>query len=182
MKKIALLILLLILEKPLWAQDAHSFINQLTGEWSGTLYIYTAAHQLVDSAHADIKIEGRASKALNDYWLWQTTYNSTQYGKIVKDYRLLRDSVQFRYLLDENNGILLPAYLLGNSLTMRYDVSGQWYHVSYRQEQDLLIYEVYYGSSKPISTHENRTEQAVYSITGLEAQGLQRVIFKRKKP
>lgn len=65
-------------------------------------------------------------------WTWQITY-AGEAGKSVRDYELVAiDESKGLYVLDEKNGIKLPATLFEDSLHFHFTVSGQTLWSRYR--------------------------------------------------
>lgn len=168
------------------AQHIHQQIRNMEGVWAGTLLIYQAEKGLVDSAKIELNIIPISyNKPDNREWKWQTIFESTKYGKITKDYLLKahQDSA-YRYNLDEQNGILLPSFLLGSALYTRYELAPQdWYMSCYELLPDgfTLRYEVVFGTNTPKTKHQSTVGTQTYTILGLGTSGSQRAYLTRKK-
>ncbi len=90
-----------------------------------------------------------------DRWTWQITYNGAA-GKSVRDYELVAiDESKGRYVLDEKNGIKLPATLFEDSLHFHFTVSGQTLWSRYRlvtKDETVIEYEMVTASGQDAKT------------------------------
>ena len=90
-----------------------------------------------------------------DRWTWQITYTAGA-GKSVRDYELVAiDESKGRYVLDEKNGIKLPATLFEDSLHFHFTVSGQTLWSRYRlvtKDETVIEYEMVTASGQDAKT------------------------------
>ena len=148
---------------PLHAQT--SFPDEYLGVWRGTLYIFSQG-VLQDSVQTQMTV---ATTADSSAWTWKTEYFMPK-APVVKDYVLKQtDAEQHEYVLDEGDGIVLNAYLLGDQLLSTFEVQGALLTSRYRREGDRLIFEI--TSGKPLSTTQGVTSYSVIS--------LQRAVLRR---
>ncbi|MCU0714136.1 MAG: hypothetical protein MUC43_18930 [Pirellula sp.] len=88
-------------------------------------------------------------------WTWQITYTGAA-GKSVRDYELVAiDESKGLYVLDEKNGIKLPATLFEDSLHFHFAVSGQTLWSRYRivtNGETSIEYELVTAASQDATT------------------------------
>jgi hypothetical protein len=88
-------------------------------------------------------------------WTWQITYTGAA-GKSVRDYELVAiDESKGLYVLDEKNGIKLPATLFEDSLHFHFAVSGQTLWSRYRivtKGETCIEYELVTAASQSEKT------------------------------
>jgi hypothetical protein len=88
-------------------------------------------------------------------WTWQITY-AGEAGKSVRDYELVAiDESKGWYVLDEKNGIKLPATLFEDSLHFHFAVSGQTLWSRYRivtNGETCIEYELVTAASQSAKT------------------------------
>ncbi len=66
-----------------------------------------------------------APTGIDGVYDWTIIYRSEDFGEQVRPYSMLRDGAPGRYVLDENNGILITNYLFANGIMMsEFDVPG----------------------------------------------------------
>lgn len=99
---------------------------------------------------------------------WKITYRGAQ-GESVRDYQLLADKNKAgHYVIDEGNGIRIPATLLGNTLQSHFSIGGQTIWTCYELvngEPNSLVFELVTADDKQpvMSGGEKDTPQ----VTGL---------------
>lgn len=88
-------------------------------------------------------------------WTWQITYTGAA-GKSVRDYELVAiDETKGLYVLDEKNGIKLPATLFEDSLHFHFAVAGQTLWSRYRivtTSETFIEYELVTAASQDAKT------------------------------
>lgn len=165
MKQVFIFFTLVLLSFPISGQSY--FPDQCTGVWEGQMTIY-AEGVAVDSVAVKMTIE-KVSDSL--IWNWKTEYISEKYP-ITKDYKLiLEDPSSNKYLLDENNGIFLYAYVFGNKMYSNFEVQGTYLSSVYTLQGDELIFEITSGKDIGMTGNDIRN----FSIINL-----QQSILKRK--
>lgn len=135
-------------------------IDSWTGNWAGELIIYSApGYEKINSVHMELHISKTDSAGIYN---WHIIYRDS-----TKDHRkyLLRtiDESKGKYLIDERDGIMLEADLLGNKLISRFIVQGSLIDIAYEQESDRIIFEVFAGSETPESTSGSTAENIIVS-------------------
>ena len=121
------------------------------GKWSGE-----ATNELAgkDKQNFSVQLFVSPGKSPNR-WNWQITYTGAA-GKSVRDYELVAvDESKGQYVLDEKNGIQLPATLFEDSLHFHFSVSGQTLWSRYRlltKEKTVIEYELVTASSQDAKT------------------------------
>ena len=165
MKQVLIFFILLLFTFPISGQNY--FPDQCTGVWEGLMTIY-ANGEAKDSVPVKMTIEKVPDTLI---WKWKTEYLSEKYP-ITKDYKLvLEDPTSNRYLLDENNGIFLYAYVYGNKMYSNFEVEGTYINSVYILNGDELIFEITSGKESGMTTNDIRK----FSILNL-----QQSILKRK--
>lgn len=78
-------------------------------------------------------------------WSYKTTFNSTRYGVIVKDYLLVRKTANNStdFILDEQNGILMDMTYMNGTLYGMYEVLGQLYITTGRMINGQLYLDLF---------------------------------------
>lgn len=149
-------------------------IDEWIGNWAGELIIYSApGYDKIKSMHMELHISKSDSAGLYN---WHIIY-----GDSSKDHRkyLLRtiDAVNGKYEIDEKDGILLGAEMLGNKLICRFIVQGSLIDITYELENDKLIFEVFAGSDTPVrsttGSEENITVNS-FMVTNYQKAFLQK--------
>lgn len=119
------------------------------GMWTGEMLITAATAKSVNSPQR-VPISLRIEPIENSRELtWMVTYDPAG-KKLVKDYRLQTvDAASGRFQIDEQNGIVLPARLVGNVMYCLFEVDGQYLTARYEQRDETLLFEV--TSAKPLA-------------------------------
>jgi hypothetical protein len=117
----------------LWAQR---FPEDWSGTWKGKLEIFQKS-KVVQRIDLTLTI---APTDTAGRWKWQIQYQ----GQDVRDYRLIAtpDTAQGKWVIDEQDGIILDLQRNGNVLTSIFEVDSLWLVV--REElvsQDILTME-----------------------------------------
>lgn len=110
------------------------------GRWSGTMRVITPRGER-DPVSLDFEIGPRDE---GEAWTWKLTYGRRGEGPIVvKDYLLVPDAeVPGRYVIDEQNGILLDARLEDDVLVSWFQLGERMFLARYEQREDWLSVEV----------------------------------------
>ena len=101
------------------------------GHWCGVMEVFNAGGKATQVA-MQFNVEPTPDSTR---WQWQIIYDTSS-----RDYELVigTDSTGFTYSIDERNGIVLPARLMGNTLVSTFDVQGNRIDAMYLLEDDLL--------------------------------------------
>ncbi len=136
----------------LTAQDSIPIADQLKpwlGTWEGPFKIYSNKGQ-VDSLSMSILIE---SNEEGDTLVWRTTF--TQAERVIeKPYFLYAGDEENVFILDEDNSIQIPQYLLGSEMISYYSVMKSNYMVIYRllDDENMIFSIVVLPEGDPIVT------------------------------
>lgn len=130
------------------AQEKMTFPDSWIGVWKGDLLIHNAKG-LAQTVPMEVTIRPIPGSTRYD---WITVYNNdTLAGK--RPYALLiKDAAAGHYAIDENNNIVLDAYLLGGKLFNSFEVEGQLLVCTYERMENNLIFEVIAGPTTAIAT------------------------------
>ncbi len=97
-----------------------SFASEWSGVWKGTVRSQIDVERFV-TFEMQLTVEPIDANKLR----WQIVYDG-QAGRSVREYELIaEDAAKGLYKMDEKNGIILPARLLGNRLAFHFEVQDQ---------------------------------------------------------
>ena len=118
------------------------FPDDWKGKWSGELKIYSndgLKRELPMALHI-LPID------TSDAWSWTIFYGEDKVaGK--RDYLLIpKDAAKGIWRVDEQNSILLDAYLFGGKLFERFEVMGSLLTTTTELQGDKLVWEIISGS------------------------------------
>jgi photosystem II stability/assembly factor-like uncharacterized protein len=115
-------------EKPAPLKEVPTaIVKDWSGVWKGTVRNHVDVARS-STFEMQLTVEPVDANSLR----WQIVYDG-EAGQSVRDYQLLvDDAAQGKYTLDEKNGILLPARLLGQTLTFHFSVQDQHLWTSYK--------------------------------------------------
>lgn len=143
-----------------------NFPTSWVGKWSGKMLIYA---QGATKDSLDVEMTINPAEEPNS-WRWKTVYLSPK-NPITKDYPLkTADATKGHYWLDEGDGIVLDAYLLGNKLFHLFGVSGLYLTATYELQGETLVFEV--TSGKWLNSTGN-------DVTNYSVLNLQRSLLRR---
>ncbi len=152
------------------------------GTWKGQLETASTNPNAPGLGTVDVVMEIAPISGTKDY-TWKTTYNGA-IGTIVKDYKLLADSVVNHYKLDEGDGIILDSYWLGNKLFSVFEVGDMTFFSYYEMQGKKLVSEISFGPSKPVRTSGSADGGMVdeaSKVKSFELGNLQRIVFEKQK-
>lgn len=155
------------------AQETTNFPASWIGVWTGDLLIHNAK-SIAQSVPMEVTIRPVPGSANYD---WITVYNKdTLAGK--RPYALLvKDAEAGHYAIDENNNIVLDAYLLGGKLFNSFEVQGQLLVCTYEMQGENLVFEVIAGPTTPVATTGGG--EAVPEVKSFKVNVMQRAVLKR---
>ena len=164
--------LIFLLNVSLFAQIDNSWL----GKWSGELFIFgQPGIEKLSTIHMELHISETDSANVCN---WRIIYKDS-----ASDDRkyLLRtiDQAKGRYVIDEKDGILLEANLLGNALISRFDIGGSLLEAQYTLLEDRIVFEVTVSSVNPVSTSESQLVQGEvrsYTVTNYQRANLFKVL------
>jgi hypothetical protein len=163
---------LLLINSSLFSQINESWI----GIWKGELKIHANGDAGIRNT-LPMELHINKSDSLG-IWNWRIIYNDS-----TKDDRkyLLRidDFNQGKYLIDEQDGILLEANLFGNKLISRFEVMNSLLEISYTLDGDKILFEVSSSNLKPTSVTQSQAEQI--EVKSYEITDYQTAILRKQK-
>lgn len=112
-----------------------SFPQDWIGKWSGTLEIYRGP-QKMDSLPMSLHILPLEKDGTYSYTI---NYGLTEEG--IRDYELITvDAERGFYAVDENNGIRLSSYVVGEQFISHFEVMGSYLTSTSYRSGDKLMY------------------------------------------
>ena len=160
------------------AQNPATFPASWTGVWAGDLLIHNAKG-LAQTVPMEVNIRPVPGSSRYD---WITVYNrDTLAGK--RPYTLLvRDAEAGHYAIDENNNIILDAYLLGGKLFNSFEVEGQLLVCTYEMQGENLVFEVIAGPTEPVAITGGGEAGAekIPEVKSFKVTVMQRAVLKRR--
>ncbi len=176
------LFFLFLISSQLQAQipAAPTFPADWIGTWSGILNIYNAKG-LADTVAMSLEIYPIDTSTTGRY-----TFGIV-YGSKEKDWRPYElaplSPERGLWLVDEKNSILIESFLLGPKFMSWFTVMGSRVMCTYeRQGPSEILFEVYSGMEKPISTTGN-TEQdgeKIPEVSTYPFGAFQRAVLKKQ--
>jgi hypothetical protein len=156
-------------------QDSCGYFVPFEGTWSGNLSFDTPggsqsiACELIITYLPDEKT-----------YTWLTKYFTA--GEVIEKNYVIKcyDPAKGHFILDENNGIYLDAYLKGNNLISLYEVSDLFFHTEYEFENDKIIFQINFFPIKAQTTSGGNTLD-IPLVNSFALSGTQRAVFTRKK-
>ena len=148
------------------------------GKFAGTMTIST-----LDAPNDSVSVTLEISELKQDsVWTYQMHYFSEKYGKIEKNYQIVRtDNKWQRFIMDELNGIELQMSYLNDSFYEFFEVEGTLYATTTRMIGNTLLFEIFgtpRNSAKEMVSHPNGNDE-VYTVTTMPATFVQSVILLR---
>ncbi|MEM9991458.1 MAG: hypothetical protein AAF738_06805, partial [Bacteroidota bacterium] len=128
--------------------DTLDFPADWVGEWKGALHIYTGAglQQTVDMELHILPIDTSTA------YTWTIIYGEDKVAG-QRPYQLKTvDAQKGHYRVDEQNSILLDAYLLGGKLFERFSVMGNLLLATTEVRDETMYYEIVSGTETSIQT------------------------------
>lgn len=145
------IIALLLINSSLFSQINDTWL----GIWQGELKIENSPTGMRNGIPMELHISKSDSQRV---WNWRIIYRDS-----TKDDRkyLLRidDYNSGKYLIDEQDGILLEANLFGNKLISRFEVMNSLLEITYTLDGDKILFEVSSSKVKPTSVTQSQAEQ-----------------------
>ncbi len=151
------------------------FPQNWLGNWKGELQWYKTGQKDPQKINMELRIH--ATDSINT-WTWQIIYGAET--KDNRPYKLfLKDSVGIHWVIDENNGIVLDQYWVGNKLCGVFTVQNNTIINSYWMEKDELHIEFYSVSAKPINTTGNATVD-IPNVDSYKIGSYQKAVLKKQ--
>lgn len=151
-----------------------SFPKDFTGNWKGELQWFKTGNPLPQKVSMELRIQPADS---SNKYTWNLIYGSATQDN--RPYFLLpKDSSGIHWVVDENNGIVLDQYWVGNKLCGMFTVMNATIISKYWLEGEELVMEMLTIRAKPLSTTGKGTEESPavdsYSVSGLQVARLRR--------
>lgn len=138
------------------AAQPRSFPKEWEGNWKGELQWYKTGKDEPQKINMELRIH---SADLLNTWTWQIIYGSESQDN--RPYNLIqKDTSGIHWAIDENNGIILDQYWVGNKFSGAFTVQNSTIINSYWMERKKLIVEFYNISAKPVAVSGNGTEDS----------------------
>ena len=174
---VSCLVLFLTLNTNLGAQGG--FPESWSGKWGGTLEIFSAAglSQAIPMQLHILPIDS------TDRYSWSIIYGE-DIEKGLRAYELIPvNPAMGHYQVDEKNGIILDAFLLGDKLFERFEVMGNLLLTMTEMRGEQLYWEIISGSLEPIQTTggEEYEGEDIPPVNGYNVKVMQRAILERMK-
>jgi hypothetical protein len=174
MKKRFFLSLLVFQSLFCFAQD--NFPNAFFGHWTGELLWYQTGKKMPQKVKMQLIV---GTTDTTNVYRWQIIYGAN--NKDSRPY-ILRpaDTSKVHWQIDEQNGIILDQYFIGNRSTCAYTVQNITIINNYWREGAKLVVEFYVASSKPINA-TGLNEADSIRVDNYPIQGYQRAVLTKEK-
>ena len=149
------------------AMQGQSVSPDWVGTWRGTLENFPARP---GAAEVQVVREvGPLPEAPGACTTFRTTYIEGGTVRGTKEYRLCREAEPGSYVVDEGDGIRLPARWMGDLLLAPFKYATTLLVVTTRVRGDVMEEEILTAQDQP----------ATDAVVGLRAQGVQRLVLRR---
>lgn len=136
------------------AQPA-AFPESWVGNWKGELSWYKTGATAPQKVAMTLRIHPAEPKGT---YSWQLIYGAG--GEDNRRYKLIpKDTAGIHWVVDEQNGILLDQYWVGEKLCGAFTVMNNTIINTYRMEKDRLLIEFYSIGTKPVTTSGDGTDE-----------------------
>lgn len=168
-------LLLLLSTLPTVAQN---FPEDWLGNYSGEMYLGNIASSETDTLPVTLEF---LTEIEDSVWSYKMTYNSEQFGVIVKDYKIraTKSGDTRKLLLDENNGIVMEMSLMDGTMYGMYEVLGTMFISTLKYEDGALYFDLF-GASMSNPTETSAIEDGEeYKATSYRTQFHQTVLLRK---
>jgi hypothetical protein len=132
------------------------FPQSWIGNWKGELQWYKTGKTEPQKVNMELRIQ---TTDIPGTFTWQIIYGSATEDN--RPYTLIaKDSTKTHWVIDENNGIVLDQYWIGNKFCGAFTVMDKTIVNNYWMENDKLMVEFYGIGAKPITTTGKGTEES----------------------
>lgn len=153
-----------------------TFPNNWMGTWKGELLWYKNSTGNPQAVPMELQI-GQADSA--HHFTWQIKYGTA--AADLRPYILKPADKQLgHWIIDEQNGILLDQFWIGNKLSGAFTVSGKMIFNNYSVQGDTMQVEFYTIKNKPLTSSGTGTEE-IPSVDSYQMTGYQKAILFRQK-
>lgn len=137
------------------------------------------------NAKIPLRVEVYKVDSLENTWGWRSTYDSTEAVpyEVVKDYLVIQKdtSIEHKYVMDEQNGILLDMNLIDNTFYTSFEVASNRILSTNKLIHDKLYHELIMS---PVTKNRETfaTEgQDTFFVDGMQEVVIQKAILSLKK-
>ena len=153
-----------------------SFPQSWVGNWKGELQWYKTGKAEPQKVNMELRIQPCDS---GSNYTWQIIY-----GFATEDNRpyilAKKDTTGTHWVIDENNGIVLDQFWVGNKFSGAFTVMGNTIINSYWIENNKLMVEFYSIAAKPITTTGKGTEESP-AVDSYRIGSYQKAVLLRTK-
>lgn len=172
MRLILLFFIILLSGHTLVAQEKN-FPLDWQGNWKGELLWYQGSASEPKKVGMQLNIN-----KIDSSYSWHLTYDNG--AKDSRPYRLIpKDIAKGHWQIDENNGIIIDMYFVGNRLTGAFAVGTSTIVTSYMLEGNNLIAEFHNITTSPVSTTGKNTSESP-EVKSYGVRSYQRAILINK--
>lgn len=158
------------------APAQQGFPAAFTGHWQGILYWYQTGKATPQKVKMQLIIQ--PTDTANTY-TWQIIYGDKNEDN--RPYTLKAvDTARGHWQVNENNGIVLDQYFVGNRFTSAFTVQNATIVDSYWREGNTLVAEFYSITAKPVNTTGSGTDDSP-KVDSYATRSYQKAIMKRVK-
>ncbi len=117
------------------------------GRWTGTLKI-TPAKGKPQEAAMELLIEPIKGKKA---YRWRIIYGDPK-TKPARNYELIPQEKANHFVIDENNGLLIDSWLIGNTMHSQFQVADSMIPVRYERKGDTIVFSLAVYTTKDART------------------------------
>lgn len=155
---------------------AQQFPKDFIGHWEGELHWFQPQKPEPQKIKMQLRIQPADTAG---QYSWQLIYGEE--GKDNRPYILKPvDTAKGHWKVDENNGIILDQYWLGNRVICAFTVQTTTIVNSYTLENGMLTAEFYSLTASAVNTTGGSNN--IPQVTSYGAKGFQKALLKRKAP
>ena len=156
------------------AGQQSTFPQSWLGNWKGELLWYKTGKPEPQKVNMELRIQPGDSAGT---FTWQLIYGTANEDN--RPYTLLpKDTTKAHWVIDENNGIVLDQFLVGNKFCGSFTVQNATILNNYWLDDGKMYVEFFSYTGKPLTTTGKGNEESPfvdsYRITGYQKAVLQR--------
>lgn len=116
-------------------------------------------------------------------WTYRMSYMNKRYGKITKDYEILRNGESWtNFLLDEKDGIIIEMTLMNDCFYSVFEVTDQIYSIAMRKVKKNIEFDLFTSTKNSLVTSSSPEEYSdTYEVFSCKPNQHQTVLLKRSK-
>ncbi len=170
-----LLIVALLFKSFCMMAQSDGFPQNWTGNWKGELQWFKTGRPASQKVNMDLRIQPADS---SNKYTWNLIYGSPSEDN--RPYFLVpKDTSGTHWVVDENNGIILDQYWVGNKFCGVFTVLNATIINKYWIEGDELIVEFLTIGAKPLVTTGKGNEE-IHNVDSYKVNGYQLARLKRQ--